>query len=125
MKPRGLIFTALLAITGLPVAVSAATTLPAGASVPARLTLLPLNGPVGRQNPFYPGYSPTFVFAGSKAQVACAIDLPGGEQRVVPGQTIDVLLRCAEAATVDATAPTFIFREGGRKVGEGELKLAR
>ena len=120
---RGLILATLMAVPGLATAASGATTLPAEASVPARLTLLPLNGPVGRENPFYRGYRPTFVFAGSKAEVTCAIDLPGGEERVAPGQTVDVLLRCAEAATVDATAPTFIFREGGRKVGEGELKL--
>lgn len=122
---RGLILATLMAVPGLATAASGATTLPAGISIPARLTLLPLKGPIGRENPFYRGYRPIFVFAGSKAEVACAIDLTGGEERVVPGQTVDVLLRCAEAATVDATDPTFVFLEGGRKVGEGELKLAR
>jgi translation elongation factor EF-Tu-like GTPase len=121
---RGLILVSLLTVVGSSQAVSAATTLPAESSIPARLTLLPLHGAVGRETPFYRGYRPFFVFAGSKAQVACAIEPTGGEERVVPGQTAEVLLRCAEAATIDATAPTFIFLEGGRKVGEGELKLA-
>ena len=110
------------AIAAAPLGASA-TTLPADTPVPARLTLLPANGPVGRVNPFYRGYSPVFAFAGSKAQVVCEIELIGGEERVVPGQTVDVHLRCAEAVAIDGAAPTFIFREGGRKVGEGELRL--
>ena len=85
---------ALAAVLALPtVAASApdATTFPAETAIPARLTLLPANGPIGRENPFYKGYRPTFVFPGARD------DKP------------------------DALA--FIFKEGGRKVGEGELRL--
>ncbi|MET3665061.1 hypothetical protein [Caulobacter sp. 1776] len=120
---RGLVLATLITVPAF--ARASAATLPAGASIPARITLLSLNGPVGRQNPFYRGYRPTFVFGGAKAEVMCDIDLPGAREKVEPGETVEVLLRCIEPVSIDAGAPAFIFREGGRKVGVGELELPR
>lgn len=120
---RGLILAAFVMGSGLAATAAGAAALPAGAAIPAKLTLLPRNGAVGRDNPFYRGYRPTFLFGGAKAEVMCDIDLPGAREKVEPGETVDVQLRCIEPVSIDATTPAFIFREGGRKVGEGELLL--
>jgi translation elongation factor EF-Tu-like GTPase len=118
---------ALAAVLALPtVAASApdATTFPAEAAIPARLTLLPANGPIGRENPFYKGYRPTFIFPGAKDEMMCAIDLPGDREKVDPGESVEVALRCVDPVPVKPDALAFIFKEGGRKVGEGEVHLA-
>jgi translation elongation factor EF-Tu-like GTPase len=97
-------------------------TIPAGTAIRAELTLLAAQGAVGRTNPFYKGYRPTFVFAGTKAEIMCAIELPEGQEKVDPGQTAAVTLRCIDPVSVQAEKSAFVFKEGGKLVGQGMLK---
>jgi len=90
--------------------------------IPAQLTLLKEQGAVGRSNPFYKGYRPSFFFSG-KSDVMCAIQLPDGQDKVDPGETVDVRLECIDSVVVKAEKPSFVFKEGGRTVGEGKLTL--
>ena len=94
----------------------------AHSSIPAQLTLLKEQGAVGRSNPFYKGYRPSFFFSG-KSDVMCAIQLPDGQDKVDPGETVDVSLECIDSVVVKAEKPSFVFKEGGRTVGEGKLRL--
>ena len=95
----------------------------AHSSIPAQLTLLKEQGAVGRSNPFYKGYRPTFFFTEGKSDVMCAIQLPDGQDKVDPGETVDVRLECIDSVVVKAEKPSFVFKEGGRTVGEGKLTL--
>jgi translation elongation factor EF-Tu-like GTPase len=90
--------------------------------IPAQLTLLKEQGAVGRSNPFYKGYRPSFFFSG-KSDVMCAVQLPDGQDKVDPGETVDVSLDCIDSIAVKTGKPGFIFKEGGRTVGEGKLTL--
>ena len=95
----------------------------AHSSIPAQLTLLKEQGAVGRSNPFYKGYRPTFFFAGGKPDVMCTIQLPADREKVDPGETVDVSLECIEPLSIKPERPSFLFKEGGRTVGEGTLRL--
>ena len=95
---------------------------PAGTAIPARLTLLKAQGAVGRSNPFYKGYRPTFFFTGGTKDVMCAIQLPADREKVDPGETVDVNLECSEPLSIESDRLDFIFKEGGRTVGEGALR---
>lgn len=121
----GRIMAAILFVPGIAAAQAATETanFPAETAIPAELTLLAVRGTVGRENPFYNGYRPTFVFAGGKAEVMCAVNLQDGQDKVDPGQTADVVLKCIEPVSVKPDKPTFVFKEGGRKVGEGAINL--
>jgi len=123
LAPHGVILAATLALPAVAAGAPDATIFPADTAIPARLTLLPANGPIGRENPFYRGYRPTFAFPGARDEVMCAIELPGDRERVDPGETVDVSLRCIEPVRVRPDAPAFVFKEGGRKVGEGAVGL--
>jgi len=112
------------AILLLSATTAGAASIPAQTELSAEVTLLAAQGTVGRSNPIYDSYRPTFVFAGSKAEVMCAIKLPGGRDKVEPGETAGVTIRCIEPITVNPEKPTFKFKEGGRLVGDGELRLA-
>lgn len=91
--------------------------------IPAQVKLLKEQGPIGRSNPFYKGYRPSFFFAGGKSDVMCAIQLPDGRDKVDPGETVDVTLECIDSIAVKADKPNFVFKEGGRTVGDGVLRL--
>jgi len=123
LAPHGVILAAILAVPAVAASAPDATTFPAQAAIPARLTLLPANGPIGRENPFYRGYRPTFVFPGVRDEMMCAIELPGDREKVDPGETVDVALRCLDPVPVKPDAPAFVVKEGGRKVGEGAVSL--
>jgi translation elongation factor EF-Tu-like GTPase len=120
---HGVILAAILAVPTVAASAPDATTFPAETAIPARLTLLPANGPIGRENPFYRGYRPTFVFPGARDEMMCAIELPGDREKVDPGETVDVALRCVDPVPVKPEAPGFVFKEGGRKVGDGAVGL--
>ena len=114
---------ALLALSFRAGAAPGTANFPAGAAIPAQLTLLKAQGAVGRSNPFYKGYRPTFFFAGGKSDIMCAVQLPGAQEKVDPGETVEVSLECIEPLSIKTDKPNFIFKEGGRMVGEGMLKL--
>ncbi|KRA59094.1 hypothetical protein ASD89_24635 [Caulobacter sp. Root656] len=124
LAPHGLILVAILAVPTVAASAPDTTTFPAETAIPARLTLLPAQGPIGRDNPFYKGYRPTIVFPGVQDEMMCAVELPGDREKVDPGETVDVALRCVDPVAVKPDAPGFVFKEGGRKVGEGEVSLA-
>lgn len=90
--------------------------------VPASVTLLPLQGKTGRENAFYDGYRPQLQFAGTKNRVTCAIKIPQPQDKVEPGETAAVTIRCIEDFKALEKEPTFMMFEGGRKVGEGTIK---
>lgn len=124
LAPHGLVLAAILAVPTAAASAPDATTYPAQTAIPVRLTLLPANGPIGRENPFYNGYRPTFVFTGARDEVMCAVELLDKRDKVDPGETVDVALSCVDPVQVKPDAPAFVFKEGGRKVGEGEVSLA-
>jgi len=96
----------------------------AGTGIPAQLTLLKAQGPVGRSNPFYKGYRPSFFFTGGTQDVMCAIQLPADREKVDPGETVDVNLECIEPVSIKPESLSLVFKEGGRTVGKGVLKPA-
>jgi len=104
-------------------ATAGAISFPPGIAIPAQLTLLKEQGAIGRSNPFYKGYRPTFFFAGGKSDVMCAVQLPADREKVDPGETVDVGLECIEPLSIKPEKPGFLFKEGGRTVGEGMLRL--
>jgi hypothetical protein len=53
----------------------------------------------------------------------CTIQLPADREKVDPGETVDVGLECIEPLSIKPEKPGFLFKEGGRTVGEGALKL--
>ncbi|CAN7664499.1 hypothetical protein LJR225_005314 [Phenylobacterium sp. LjRoot225] len=110
-------------VPGIAAARAATATFPAETAIPAKLTLLPVDGVVGRENPFYDGYRPSFIFAGGKADVMCTVNLLGAQDKVEPGQTAEVVLQCIKPVSVKRAKPTFVFKEGGRRVGEGAINL--
>jgi translation elongation factor EF-Tu-like GTPase len=53
----------------------------------------------------------------------CAVQLPADREKVDPGETVDVGLECIEPLSIKPEKPGFLFKEGGRTVGEGMLRL--
>jgi translation elongation factor EF-Tu-like GTPase len=94
---------------------------PADANTPASLTLLPRQGKIGRDNPFYDGYRPEFHFSGEKVGITCTVHLIQPKEKVEPGETADVAIRCPQSFRVRANSKAFVAYEGGRKVAEGTL----
>lgn len=94
---------------------------PADAPLHARLTLLPRQGEVGRDNPVFQGYAPELVFGPGSHGASCRLDLGGNDAQLAPGETRTVGLDCFEALKVRDDELTFTALEGGRKVGEGVL----
>ena len=95
---------------------------PKGKELPASVTLLKLNGKVGRDNPFYDGYRPQLKFIGTEHQVSCAVRIPKPQEKVEPGETASVGVACIEDFKAPENDLSFVLLEGGRKVGEGVLK---
>ena len=127
LSARRLMLASAIGLLGLVHSAQAANPpvkFPAGTAIPAQLTLFKAQGAVGRSNPIYKGYRPTFFFTGGTKDVMCAIQLPGDREKVDPGETLDVNLECIEPLSIQLEKPGFIFKEGGRTVGEGVLKPA-
>ena len=95
---------------------------PASEAVSVELTLLKKAGKVGREQPFFNGYRPQFVFSGAKAGVTCAIQIPKPKERIEPGETAEASISCIEGFKVVEKQLRFTFWEGGRKVGDGTLR---
>lgn len=91
-------------------------------AIPASVTLLPFDGKVGRSKPFFSGYRPQLRFAAGKRDVLCAVSIVPPKEKVEPGDTADVTLRCREDFKVLDKDLAFVVIEGGRQVAEGLLK---
>lgn len=95
---------------------------PAAADTPASLTLIAREGKVGRDNPFYDNYRPQLRFSADKHEVSCTVRIAPPREKVEPGETAEVALRCTEPFHVFEKNKSFVAYEGGRKVGEGRLR---
>jgi translation elongation factor EF-Tu-like GTPase len=95
---------------------------PKGKELPASVTLLKLNGKVGRDNPFYDGYRPQLRFVGTRQEVSCAVRVPEQQEKVEPGETASVRVACIEDFKLPENDLSFVMFEGGRQVGQGVLK---
>lgn len=98
------------------------TVYPEGVDTPVAITLLPRDGKVGRDNPFYDNYRPQVQFPAEREPVTCAVRVPQVLERVAPGQTADVALNCTGKFRVRQDEKSFVVIEGGRKVAVGTLK---
>lgn len=85
--------------------------------IPVRMTLL-ATGEGGRVAPLSGGYRPSVVFDAATPPVTCSI---GGTPAdgFDPGETHEVVLRCAGRVSVRPDATGFTVREGGQMVGSG------
>jgi translation elongation factor EF-Tu-like GTPase len=97
-------------------------TFPAVKSAPATLKLLPAEGKVGRDTPFYSNYRPQVWFSAENEGITCAVQLPPPREKVEPGETADVQLSCLEAFRSFEKRPQFTVTQGGRLVAEGVLR---
>ena len=87
--------------------------------VAATVTLLTDSGTTGRSSPIYKGYRPQVRFSAEKEVVSCALGLP--DEKMEPGETASVTLKCIEGFKVRSDKLEFDMFEGGRKVGRGVL----
>ena len=90
--------------------------------ITASVTLLKAEGKIGRDNPFYDNYRPQLKFSAEPEAVTCAIRIPKPAEKVDPGETAPVLVKCIESFKVEEGKLSFSMHEGGRKVGEGILR---
>lgn len=122
---RSLLTLAAATLVG-PAALAASTakliTLPGQQDIPATVTLLKADGKVGRDNPFYDNYRPQLQFSAGQDAVTCAIRLPISREKVDPGETAPVSLRCLDDVKLVEGRWTFTVYEGGRQVGEGTVQ---
>ncbi len=95
---------------------------PQATPLPVSVTLLPRQGQVGRDTPFYNGYRPQLRFAGMKDGVTCAIKLPPPRDKLEPGETADLTATCLASLRLREDQLDFSLYEGGRQVGRGTLK---
>lgn len=95
---------------------------PAAVNTPAAITLLPREGKVGRDNPFYDNYRPQVQFSAERDPVTCTVRVAPSLEKVAPGQTADVALNCTETFKVREDQKAFVVLEGGRQVALGTLK---
>jgi hypothetical protein len=123
MIPRVLPLFALIATTGAAVlaAEDAAKTvsIPKEQRVAATVTLLTDTGTTGKGSPIYKGYRPQVRFSGETGVVSCVLGLP--DEKMEPGETAQVSLKCIEDFKVRVDKLEFDMFEGGRKVGRGVL----
>ena len=70
----------------------------------------------GRHTPFYKGYRPQFYFR--TTDVTGVIELPEGQEMVMPGDNINVDVSLIQPIAMDEGL-RFAIREGGRTVGAG------
>jgi len=118
---------ALLGVSSLSIASEPAPRtleFPKASPLAATVTLLPRQGNVGRDTPFYNGYRPSLRFAGMKDDVTCALKLPPPRDKVEPGETTDLTATCLDSLRLREDRLDFGIYEGGRQVGRGTLKPA-
>lgn len=70
----------------------------------------------GRHTPFFPGYKPQFFF--QTTDVTGSVDLPGGQDMVLPGDNVVIQVELDKSVALDI-GHHFAIREGGRTVGSG------
>jgi elongation factor Tu len=70
----------------------------------------------GRRTPFFAGYRPQLFFR--TADVTADVELPGGLEMVMPGDTAELRFRLEKPVAL-AENLRFALREGGRTVGRG------
>lgn len=122
LRTAGLFLAVSVALGTASAADPKVATFPAGVDTPARMSLLPRQGQVGRDNPFYDKYRPQIQFTAQKQPVTCTVRLPTSTEKVEPGQTADVALNCSEQFKSLDTDRSFVVTEGGRRVASGQLQ---
>ncbi|MFN8390876.1 MAG: elongation factor Tu [Bdellovibrionota bacterium] len=70
----------------------------------------------GRHTPFFKGYRPQFYFR--TTDVTGVVELPGGQEMVMPGDNVTVSVELISPIAMDKEV-RFAIREGGRTVGAG------
>ena len=70
----------------------------------------------GRHTPFFKGYRPQFYFR--TTDVTGVIELPEGQEMVMPGDNVSVTVELIQPIAMDKEL-RFAIREGGRTVGAG------
>jgi elongation factor Tu len=70
----------------------------------------------GRHTPFFNGYRPQFYFR--TTDVTGSINLPGGQEMVMPGDNTEMEVQLIQPIAMDPGL-RFAVREGGRTVGAG------
>jgi elongation factor Tu len=70
----------------------------------------------GRHTPFFNGYRPQFYFR--TTDVTGSIELPGGQEMVMPGDNTNMDVQLIQPIAMDEGL-RFAVREGGRTVGAG------
>jgi translation elongation factor EF-Tu-like GTPase len=97
-------------------------TYPASKDMQATVTLLKREGDVGRTTAISTGYRPQHQFSGGKENVTCAIQIAKPKEQIEPGETVEVVINCAENFKVIEGQLGFTLFEGGRKVAQGMLR---
>jgi elongation factor Tu len=72
----------------------------------------------GRHTPFFSGYRPQFYFR--TTDVTGAVELLGGAEMVMPGDTVKLKVKLGKPVAMEEGAK-FAIREGGRTVGAGNV----
>ena len=72
----------------------------------------------GRHTPFFGGYKPQFFFR--TTNVTGEMQLPDGEQMVMPGDNAAVIVSLDKPVALDIGSH-FAIREGGKTVGSGVI----
>ncbi|MGC9974571.1 MAG: EF-Tu/IF-2/RF-3 family GTPase, partial [Gaiellaceae bacterium] len=72
----------------------------------------------GRHTPFFNGYRPQFYFR--TTDVTGTINLPDGQEMVMPGDNTDMEIQLIQPIAMDQGL-RFAIREGGRTVGAGAV----
>ena len=70
----------------------------------------------GRHTPFFKGYKPQFYIR--TTDVTGEVELPEGQEMVMPGDTINIKVKLIAAVALEEKQ-RFAIREGGRTVGAG------
>jgi elongation factor Tu len=70
----------------------------------------------GRHKPFFKGYKPQFYIR--TTDVTGEVELPAGTEMVMPGDTVNMVVRLIAPVALEEKM-RFAIREGGRTVGAG------
>lgn len=99
--------------------------LPGDNTLPITMTLLPRGLKSGRDAPAFNNYRPLVLFSGEATPLSCALRIPDPPDKIEPGETLDIGLRCIDDFRVQAGHPEFTMFEGGRLIGQGRLRGLR
>jgi hypothetical protein len=98
---------------------------PGNETLPITMSLLPRGLKSGRDTPVFNNYRPQVQFSGEKSPLTCALRIPDPPDKIEPGETLDIGLRCDEDFRVLVGQPGFTMYEGGRLVARGTLRELR